>query len=243
MIHYQRCSRNYITMETFKDKAFFQDRRKKKTFRASRLKATRSGFTLLEMMVVVAVIAVLTSIAVVSFRANINNIKAHSSARIISLAMSEARISAISENNYYVVAFRKPGDTGFAGNSISGYIIEVLDDNDNSTTYSTGEEVTVEELRPGIVYNFPPGDDFKCTGATIPGINDGINFPSNQVVFYPRGNSSADGELYIIPDQNIIDGININRRCIYLMNITGKTVVYKYSQEKADGGECPWVKE
>jgi hypothetical protein len=103
--------------------------------------------------------------------------------------------------------------------------------------------VRIEELRPGIVYNFPIGDDFKCTGASITGINDGINFPNNQVVFYPRGNASSDGEVYIIPDQNVIDGLNINRRCVYLMNITGKSVVYKYNQDRADGGECPWIKE
>jgi hypothetical protein len=63
------------------------------------------------------------------------------------------------------------------------------------------------------------------------------------VTFYPRGNSSTDGEVYIIPDQNVSDGINSNRRCIYLMNITGKSVVYKFDQALADGGSCPWVKE
>jgi Tfp pilus assembly protein FimT len=197
----------------------------------------------MEMMVVVAVIAILTAIAVVSFRANINNIKVHNSARTIALMMNQARIKAVSENNYYVVGFRKPGDTGFAGNGITRYVIEVLDDDDNNNAYTAGETVTVEELRPGIIYSFPIGYDFNCTGASITGINDGINFPSNEVTFYPRGNSSTDGEVYIIPDQNVSDGINSNRRCIYLMNITGKSVVYKFDQALADGGSCPWVKE
>lgn len=220
-----------------------KNRKKRQSLSSSRLKAVHDGFTLMEVMVVVAVIAILTSVAVVSFRANIDNIKAHGSARTIALTMNQARIKAISENNYYVVGFRKPGDTGFAGGTITQYIIEILDDDDNSTTYTAGEKVTLEELRPGIIYNFPIGDDFKCTGASITGINDGINFPSNEVVFYPRGNTSTDGEVYIIPDHNVATGVDGNRRCIYLMNITGKSVVYKYDQERADGGLCPWVKE
>jgi len=220
-----------------------EERKRRKSFSPSHLKTAHGGFTLMEMMVVVAVIIVLTAVAVVSFRANIDNIKVHGSARTIALTMNQARIKAISENNYYVVGFRKPGDTGFEGGAITRYVIEVLDDDDNSTSYTAGEKVVSEELRPGIIYHFPPGDDFKCTGSPITGINDGINFPSNEVVFYPRGNASTDGEVYIISDNAVANGIDSNRRCIYLMNVTGKSVVYKYDQALADGGSCPWIKE
>jgi prepilin-type N-terminal cleavage/methylation domain-containing protein len=230
-------------MKNFGCRVSEKKREKKRFLLVSRFKTMREGFTLMEMMIVVSIIAILSSVAVTSYRSNINKIKAHNSARTIVLTMSEARIRAISENNYYIVAFRKPGDIGFAGNAIAEYIVEVLDDNDNSTDYNAGEKITTEELRPGIIYNFPIGDDFKCLGTAITGINDGINFPNNEVVFYPRGNSSVDGEVYIIPDNDVVDGLNSNRRCIYLMNITGKSVIYKYDQAESDGGNCPWTKE
>jgi len=208
-----------------------------------RPRAGRAGFTLLEMMIVVSIIAILTAVATVSFRSNIDKIKVNGSSRTIALTMSHARIRAITENNYYVVGFREPGDVGFEGGNIEGYVIEILDDDDNNTTYTEGERVITEELRPGIIYHFPIGNDFKCSGASIPGIDDGINFPDNEVCFYPRGNASTDGEIYLIPDNSLGKSIDSNRRCVYLARITGKATVYKYSQKQADDGDCPWEKE
>ena len=77
------------------------------------------------------------------------------SARSIALNLNHARILAIKENNNYIVKFDKIDNP----DGTKSYIIEIHDDDDNDGQRDTDENVKVEELAKGIIYDFPVGKD------------------------------------------------------------------------------------
>ncbi len=62
----------------------------------------------------------------------------------------------------------------------------------------------------------------------------------NQVIFSPRGYASTRGVVYIIPSGNLKDAYNGNRKGVSLEAVSGKTVIWNYSEGLEEKGECPW---
>ena len=200
----------------------------------------KNGFTLIEMLTVLSIIAILSSIAAITATGSIDRLKADMTARSIALALNKARIRAISENNNYVVTFliRDPGNT-----DRSGYVIEIHDDDNRNGTKDSGEKVEEEDLTKGVPFDLPEGKDLYCTSPTSSSMKDGIVFPNNKVTFYPRGNASDDGEVYIYPLTSKEKGRNWNRRAISLEKVTGKPIIWFFDKERDKNGKCPWSKK
>jgi prepilin-type N-terminal cleavage/methylation domain-containing protein len=196
------------------------------------------GFTLLEVMTVVAIIAIMSGIAVYSINTNLDRIRADTAVRRISIALNYARIRAIAEDTNYIVTFSvRPTTT----NQSKCYIEMVADTNKNGVK-DAGETVKTEDLPKGIVYNLSGLHDIYDTAADAQK-NDGIGFPNNRVTFLPRGNATAKGEVYIIPEMSLEKGHNDNRRAVSLEKLSGRTLAWFYHSALATAGKNPWAEE
>jgi prepilin-type N-terminal cleavage/methylation domain-containing protein len=208
----------------------------------SRTGSNRRGFTLLEMMTGVGVIAVMSGIAIYSINMNLNRIRADSGIRKLSLALNYARIRAIAENTNYVVLFKVRSNP----DKVQGkcYVYMYADTNKNGT-YDTGEKTKTEELPKGIIYDLTGSNprDIYNTTVTSSIIQDGIVFTNNEVTFLPRGNASEAGEIYIVPGDDVIKGFDNNRRAISLERLSGKPIVWYFDKGRSDQGLNPWKLE
>ena len=206
---------------------------------ARRAKGQR-GFTIIELMIVVALVAILSSIAILSTVGSIDSMKVDMTASTVSLAMSKARIRAITENNNYVVTFLVQNPPADGKNSC---MMEIHDDNNRNGVRDSGEKILTEYLNKGVVFDLPTNKDLYCISPASSSMTDGIVFPNNKVTFYPRGNASDNGEIYIFPTTSKEKGRIFNRRAISLEKVTGKPIIWKFDTDKDDQSLCPWTKK
>jgi type IV fimbrial biogenesis protein FimT len=105
--------------------------------RASSMTKSQSGFTLIEMMIAVAVICILTIIGYPSFRAIIrsNRISAQTNSFLASVSL--ARGEAI-KNNFNAGLCASTNGTACGGTWVNGWM--VFDDNNNNGVYDGGAE-------------------------------------------------------------------------------------------------------
>jgi len=204
----------------------------------------KTGFTLIEMIIVVSIITIMSSIAAISFYPNIDKIKADMSARSVVFNLNYARIQAIKENNNYIVNFNKIVNA----DGSTRCFIEVHDDDNNDGQRDAGEKVKVEELTKGIIYDFPVGKDIDSDPAPTADKLDGIVFSlnvsdDNEVRFNSRGNASDSGEVYMIPLRSLEKKRLKNRRMVSLDMISGRAVVWIYDVGRDDAGQSPWKRE
>lgn len=195
------------------------------------------GFTLLEMMTVVAIIAIMSGIAVYSINTNLDRIRADSAVRRISITLNYARIRAISENTNYVVQFLYRDNPG--KNKSMCYVRMFADANKNGI-YDSGEATRIEDLPTGITFDLNGPKDIDNVTVTSSLTMDGIVFADNKLTFFPRGSASENGEVYIIPNKNMQDGIDANRRAVSVERLSGKTIVWVYDTKRLDKGLCAW---
>jgi prepilin-type N-terminal cleavage/methylation domain-containing protein len=202
-----------------------------------RLARVRRGFTLLEVMSVVAVIAIMSGIAVYTINTNLERIRADSGVRKVSFALNYARIRAISENTNYVVQFLYRNNPGKDEGTC---YISMCADTDKDGTCDSNEVKRTEDLPVGIVFDLDGPKDIN--NATVSGSTnkDGIIFTDNKLTFFPRGNASESGAVYIIPKKNIKEGNDTNRRAVSLDRLSGRTVVWIYDVGRLAKGLCGW---
>jgi prepilin-type N-terminal cleavage/methylation domain-containing protein len=197
------------------------------------------GFTLLEVMTVVAVIAILSAIAVYSINTNLDRIRADTAVRRISFALNYARIRAVAENCNYIVTFAVR--TGVSKDQPKCYI-SMLADMDKDGVKDAGEAVRTEDIPSGIMYDLDGQCDINNAAANSQN-RDGIAFSDNTVTFLPRGNANESGEVYIIPEKSLEKHFNDNRRAVSLEKLSGRTIAWFYHSSLADAGENPWKEE
>ena len=95
------------------------------------------GFTLIEMMVVIAVIAVLSAIAVPSFMEYARNQRLNGAARQVYTDLMNARQQAVTENKKIIVQF------------VNNHQYQFVRDNDASETVTTWDETLVlRDIQP-----------------------------------------------------------------------------------------------
>lgn len=134
-------------------------------------KTADQGFTLVELMVVVAIIAIIASIGTTALLSYLPQMRLKSAARDVFSTMSQAKMEAIKRGQNVTILFASPAN---------GYTMFL--DSDNDETVDAGE--TVLYTAP----QFPNQVQFDPT-LTVDGnlINDGISFVNNALIFSPRG--------------------------------------------------------
>lgn len=196
------------------------------------------GFTLIEIVTVVIIVGIISTIAIFNLVNMLPKFRANNSARAVASGLQWARLKAVSENNNFIVYFYSPDNAGI-------YRYEVLDDDnndgqkDNDETLYTGKQYYLES---GIVFGRATSGIQRTTcGGEIDA--DGIHFTGDKVTFNPTGRPNKNGSIYIIPeeDDENHDAKTIHWRAISVTtNGRIKAWIYNATVENCSNGQGPW---
>lgn len=138
------------------------------------------GFSLTEIMVVVAILGITTALAVPAFNRMQVNGRAKSTARMISNAFQAARAQAIVSEEQHVVMWTAPAAIDACGTALPGPIV-ILDDANGNCCIDGGETL--------INVSANPAGDFR-------GLNWGVTFAGVRVPEDGGGGNHASGSSF-----------------------------------------------
>ena len=147
----------------------------------------QAGFTMVELMIVIVVIAILSAIAVPNIISWLPNYRLKAAARDLYSNMQQVKMKAIKENKDWAIVFDSANNRYYICSDKGA-------DNSWSATGDNSITATINLLsyKNGIGYGH--GSATVAVGAGFGG--DDISYISNVVVFNPRGSGSA-GYVYI----------------------------------------------
>lgn len=175
-------------------------------------KSVRSGFTLIEMLIVVSVMGILAALALPRFRSA--SFDADAGMRTIQSTLQQAQRDAILRQTDVMVSF----DTA------NQRVRLVFDSNDNHQL-DAGEEFHWKSLEPGDRFVIPPvGVQMSATSSVVgSAIATRDNYPT---VFYHRdGAVSSELELYV--SSHRADPTDM--RAIHVRQATGRVQLYRFT--------------
>lgn len=142
------------------------------------------GFTFIEVVIVIAIIGILSVLAVPGMSAFTDRLRIETTARTISTDLREMKMKSVLDRSDYTVLF----------------------DPENNLYELPGRQSL---LPKGVRFGFgsgvlgPPGNP----NPTDTPDEDGVTFPSNKAAFYARGSNSR-GTIYITNNYNITMAIS-----------------------------------
>jgi len=163
------------------------------------LRRSRNGFTLIEMMVVVAIAAVLVAMAGPAMDDWSTNQRAKSASRAMANALSAGRSEAIRTGNHHIVFFQldAQGNLLLDGDGIAVPLAIVNDDRpggpNQNCTIDAGETVGIGRAEPGVAWGVAkasarvPTDFGAGSIATGSSFTDPSGNPATWVLFRPDG--------------------------------------------------------
>lgn len=155
---------------------------------------TKSGFTLIEVMVVLAVIAILSTIAIPNFSSWRTNMYVKAAARDIYSSMQEARLLAVKENSSTAIVFDTTNSRYYLCDNW-GVDEDWAGDNDNT---GTGDNNIIQTyyLNKQVRYGHANATSPVTVTGTFDADNISYTTPDNVLNINSRG-IGADGYVYI----------------------------------------------
>ena len=131
-------------------------------------KITQSGFTLLELMVVIAMMGVLMAVGIPSFRAMLITNEVADTTNELMLSLRKARAEAISSGRKTIVCSSTDGQTcsGAAGNWNQGWLVMVDRNIDGNYLIANDELLWVHELKSNTTITITPSPTTATAGVT-----------------------------------------------------------------------------
>src|SRR3989304_7528689 len=143
-----------------------------------------NGYTFLEVIVVLAIIGILSALAVPGLSAFTDRLRIETTARTISTDLREVKMKSVLDRSDYTVLFDP-------GNSL----------------YELPERQS--NLPHGVRFGFGEGVLGPPGNPTSSPDEDGVTFTSNKAAFYSRGSNSM-GTIYITDNYNVTMAISVN---------------------------------
>lgn len=157
---------------------------------------SKAGFTLVELMIAVAIIGIMAAVAAPGFIAWLPNYRLKSAARDLYSALQNARLLAVRENTTVQVVFV---DDLTPANQDS-YFIDI---NGSGVVDQPGEyRVNLSGYGSGVAFGFPPG----LVNWNGTGVAQSITFPGGPPPFstYNSNGTSGNGTVYLVNAQQHI---------------------------------------
>jgi prepilin-type N-terminal cleavage/methylation domain-containing protein len=189
------------------------------------MKATRSGFTLVEMMITVAVIAIIGVIATPAIFSQIPKYRVDSATKALASEVQLARMRAISRNRVHYATF----DAASTPQTIK---IEELDASGNRQTVKT-IDVGAQFPNVSLGYNAVTGIDGTAVSKAV-AFGTGLSVGS-EATLLPSGLLAASGLFYLIPTGDMGTG-KLDRIRAVQIGLTGNVTLYRYKA----GASPPW---
>ncbi len=182
---------------------------------------SQKGFTLTEVMVVLAMIAIMVSIAIPNIVEWMPRIRVNSCARELASEMHLARMTAVRENNNYLIQFN-------AGNNT----YTIIDDDNNNNVQDgaeTSRTINISVSCLGIGYGSAGNPDGVLNENPI--VNISYNTIANTVSFASRGIINENGAVYLIPANDIAPGRRDRMRAVST-TVAGRIRVWSYDANR-----------
>src|SRR3989304_428571 len=103
----------------------------------------QSGFTLLELMIVIAIMGIMAAMAVPSYQTYMAQRRLNGAARQVMSDLMAARMKAITQNNEFKVFFPGSHSGALSGN----HQYQILDDDDDDGASSTDEAIEIKDIQ------------------------------------------------------------------------------------------------
>ncbi|MBI3585095.1 MAG: prepilin-type N-terminal cleavage/methylation domain-containing protein [Nitrospinae bacterium] len=216
-----------------------------------RIATDNDGFTLMELIVVVAIIGIAAAVAIPTLMSELPKFKVNGAVRNLASDMQWAKMKAVAENNEFVMKF----DMTENCNKDKYWIYDDNGSDGVTLTCSNGDLVPTDTTKETLVKTgvLPTGIKF---GRALAGIKrtscpdtidtDGIHLPSGGSILTFQTNglpSGTGGSVYLIPSQD--DENNAQRtdrwRAISVSS-TGRIKGWKYelSAQNCGNSQGPW---
>lgn len=172
---------------------------------------SRSGYTLIELMVVLSFIAILTAMALPNVHAS--RFQVDAGMRRLQAVLQQAERSAVMRQTNVMVSV----DT-------TGRRVRVLVDANNNGQTDAGESVRWQPLEDGIRFAAPPSGVACAATGPVCGNNIVVRDGYPTLVFRRDGAASSSAEIYIRSYRTTTDDF----RALLLTQATGRVDLYRY---------------